>query len=116
MPFHGHGQYPNALLVESSNFTAQTGASYTASSGDVVLYTPTAASVVDLPPVGQGGPVPGLNLAPPPGDPVTGKTTDGSTINGVAGTTGFVVAIATGAGVPTSATFASNGTGWYTIA
>ena len=115
MPFHGHGQYANALLVESSNFTAQTGASYTASAGDIVAYTPTAASVVNLPPVGNGGPVTVLNLATTTGDTVTVKTTDSSTINGVAGATGFVVAVASAAGVPTSATFSSNGTEWFTI-
>lgn len=93
---------------------AVTATTYAANSGDVVLFTPTAASVVDLPPnQTQGASVTICNLA---AFTVTAKTTDGTQVNGVAGTTGVAVASGgTGASM-TKATFVFNGTAWYAIA
>lgn len=107
-------QYINAGLVPFANFTAQAGASYTASNGDVVLYTPTANSVVTLPAVALGGPVRVVNLAGT--YTVTVKTADGSTVQGVAGTTGYVVPAGGTGASSTHATFVSNGTNWFVIA
>lgn len=105
-------QYPNAKLVVAANFTPQVGAAYTASPGDVVLHTPTAASVVTLPPVAQGGPVRVVNLA---AFTVTVKSADGSTVQGVVGTTGYVVPTGGVGAASTRASFSSDGTNWWVL-
>jgi hypothetical protein len=104
--------YQEAVLVEGANFTPQVGATYVAKAGDIVLYTPTAASVVTLPPVAQGGPVRIINLA---AFIVTVKSADGSTVGGVVGTTGYVVPVGGVGAAVTKATFSSDGTNWWAI-
>lgn len=105
-------QYPNAKLVAAANFTPQVGATYTAAPGDVVLHTPTANSVVTLPPVAQGGPVRIVNLA---AFTITVKSADGATVQGVVGTTGYVVPNGGVGAASTRASFSSDGTSWWVI-
>jgi hypothetical protein len=102
-------QYGNALLVTGTNFTAQTVA-YTAKSGDFVIANTvtTGAFTVTLPPVAQGGPVGVRNVSGT--SAVTVKTADGSTIDGVVGTTGIGYTT-----IHSGATFASDGSNWYVV-
>ena len=119
MPFHGHGQYPNAVLVESSNFVYKN-TGYTASSGDVVVCNNGTAGVaatfsVTLPAVALGGPVTVLNQAATTvGGTVTVITSDGSQIDGTSGTSGTSPAtIQIGRN---RNTFVSDGTNWVRLA
>lgn len=115
MPFHGHGAYPNALLVESSNFIVKN-TGYTAAPGDVVICnsgtTGQAATFsVTLPPVGQGGPVTVINQdATTVGGTVTVVTNDGSKIDTQTGSTGVTIAIGYNRNL-----FSSDGTNWWRI-
>jgi len=109
-------QYANALLVESANIYQQgivggANTAITAKSGDVVLASTDATHTitVTLPPVAQGGPV---TVRKMDSNAVAVKvvTSDGSTINGVAGATG----------VSTTAqfvgwTFVSDGANWWQV-
>ena len=132
MPFHGHFQYPNSLLVESSNFVAKN-AAYTANTGDIVVgNTGTVGAgsagtfIVTLPPVAQGGPVTVLNWnATTVGGTIYVVTSDGSNIDGTSGTIGTTLALITpsvygtsGADVGLRArnSFSSDGTSWWRVA
>lgn len=100
-------QYQNAVLVENANIVAKT-ASYTAVSGDFAIVSPAAATVVTLPGVALGGPVAVKNLTG--AYAVTVKSADGSTIDGIAGTTGFALAKAYDTVV-----LVSDGSNWWSI-
>lgn len=96
-----------------NNISVTAVATYNAVNGDIVQYTPTAASVVNLPPVAQGGPVTVVNLA---AFTITVKTTDGSTIQGVAGSTGYVIPAGGTGAAATVATFVSDESGvWLRV-
>lgn len=90
-------------------FVPESGA-YTASPGDYVLATAAAAWNLTLPPVAQGGVV-SVRKVDSAAFAVTLKTTDGSTIDGVAGATG----VATGTTQHSGLTVASDGTNWWVI-
>lgn len=90
-------------------FTAQSGA-YTASPGDYVLGTAAAAWVLTLPPVATGGVV-SVRKVDSAAFAITIKTADGSTIDGIAGTTGIATAAAQHAGY----TVASDGSNWWVV-
>jgi hypothetical protein len=129
MPNTGFPQYYGARLVEFANFYS-TGtpspATYTASAGDIVVCTGTTAGTqaVVLPAVALGGPVTVINAnGTTAAGTVTVFTTDSSTIDGVAGATGVILA-PLGASAATTAnianqcnrnTFASNGTSWFRV-
>ena len=131
MPFHGHFQYQNALLVESSNFVAKN-TGYTANAGDVVICntgTVGAGSagtfIVTLPPVAQGGPVSVNNWnATTVGGTVYVVTSDGSNIDGTSGTIGTTLAVispnytstaAANVSLRAHSTFASDGSNWWRV-
>ena len=90
-------------------FTAPSGA-YTANPGDYVLGTAAAAWVLTLPPVATGGIV-SVRKVDSAAFAITTKTADGSTIDGVAGTTGVATAASQHAGF----TFASDGSNWWIV-
>ena len=132
MGFHGHFTYPNALLVESSNFVAKN-AAYTANAGDVVVCnsgTSGAGSagtfIVTLPAVALGGPVTVLNWnATTVAGTVFVVTADGSNIDGVSGTIGSTLAILDPSANATTgvvfdqkvrSTFSSDGSNWWRVA
>lgn len=117
MPFP---QNQNAPLVTSANFVKKTVA-YTALNGDFVIAdtTTTAAWILTLPTIAQtvtgtsglgvdgaAGPVSVRNVTGT--NAVTVKTADGSTIDGVTGTTGIAYTT-----IHTGATFVSDGTNWF---
>lgn len=91
------------------NFVAKS-AAYTASNGDCVLATAAAAWVLTLPPVSQGAWV-SVRKVDSAAFAVTTKTADGSTIDGVTGTTG----VATSTSQHSGFTFASDGTNWFIV-
>lgn len=96
----------------SYNMVAKT-AAYTAEPGDVVLVTTGASAiVVTLPGVATLGPVTVRKVDAAGAGTVTVKTADGSDIDGVAGTTGRAVGAAS---TVSGATFASDGSNWFTI-
>ena len=91
------------------NFVAKSGA-YTANPGDFVNATAAAAWVLTLPPVATGGIV-GVRKVDAAAFAVTVKTADGSTVNGVAGTTGVATGTTQGSGL----VFASDGSNWWQV-
>jgi hypothetical protein len=91
------------------NFTAKS-AAYTASNGDYVLGTAAAAWVLTLPPVSNGAFV-GVRKVDSAAFAITVKTADGSTIDGVTGTTGLATATSQHSGWE----FASDGTNWFVV-
>lgn len=94
------------------SLTAQT-ANYTAQPGDTVLVTAGASAVVvTLPSVATRGPVTVRKTDAAGAGTVTVKTADGSTIDGVAGTTGRVVGAAS---TVSGAKLVSDGSNWFTI-
>jgi hypothetical protein len=99
-------------LIQWANPYRQTAAtSPTALVGDVILHTPTAPSVVNLPATpGAGALVIVRVLA---AFAVTVKTTDSTTINNVAGATG--VAITGNAVNGVGATYEFDGTAWWVV-
>lgn len=116
MPFNGVFQYPNALLVESANFVITHATVYSASPGDVVVHATnstggasTAAIVVTLPPVGQGGPVTFKETATAGTVTIKAYETSGVYIDGTAGTTGV-----TPAGIG-QFTYTSDGSNWWRV-
>lgn len=116
MPFHGHGQHPNALLVESSNFTVQGGSTYSANPGDVIIHATnstggpaTAAITITLPPVTQGGPVTLKQTATVGTATLKAFETSGVFIDGTAGTTGLTFATVS------QQTYSSDGSNWWRI-
>lgn len=121
MPFNGQWQYPNALLVESSNFVLKN-TGYTANAGDVVVCnngtTGQAATFnVTLPPVAQGGPVTVINCnATTVGGTVSVITSDGSLIDGTSSTSGSIPSAYKIAIGGNQITFASDGSNWYRVA
>lgn len=96
-------QFPQPVMT----FVAKSGA-YTASPGDNVLATAAAAWVLTLPPVATGGCV-SVRKVDAAAFAVTLKTTDGSTIDGVAGTTG----VATGTAQHSGLEVTSDGSNWW---
>lgn len=100
-------------LVTSGNIVTKS-ASYTAANGDVAIVTTAASAiVVTLPPVAQGGPVTLRKVDSGGAGTVKAVTSDSSTVDGIAGATGRVVAAASAVG---GATLVSDGVGaWYTI-
>ena len=101
---------PSSLQVLSGNYR-QTGAStpITALTGDVICSTPTGATVVNLPLATLGGPVTvHVNAA----FAVTVKTTDGATIEGIAGATGVAFTGVAGASVGGTFVVDASGTNW----
>jgi hypothetical protein len=91
------------------NFVAKSSA-YTASPGDYVLGTAAAAWVLTLPPVATGGVV-SVRKVDSASFAITTKTADGSTIDGVTGTTGLATSTSQHSGY----TFASDGSNWWVI-
>lgn len=91
------------------SFVAKSGA-YTASNGDCVLATAAAAWTLTLPPVSEGATV-SVRKVDSAAFAVTVKTADGSTIDGVAGTTGVATATTQHSGF----TFASDGANWFIV-
>ena len=91
------------------NFVAKSGA-YTANPGDYVLGTAAAAWVLTLPPVAGGGVV-SVRKVDAAAFAITIKTADGSTIDGVAGTTGIATATSQHSGF----TVASDGSNWWVV-
>jgi len=88
-------------------------ATYTANPGDVVLATTgTTALVVTLPPASQGGNVIVRKVDAAGTGTVTAKTADGGTVDGIVGTTGRVVGVAS---TVSGAELASDGTNWFTV-
>lgn len=83
---------------------------YTAQSGDCIVATVAAAYSVTLPPVGQGGVV-SIRKVDTAAFAATLVTSDGSTIDGVAGATG----VATGTTQHSGLTVASDGSNWHVI-
>lgn len=101
-----------AGLVEFSTFAAQSG-TFTAVNGSINTITTGASAVTaNLPPVAQGGPVSIRKIDSGGTGAVTAKTTDGAQIDGIAGTTGRVVAAGSAVG---GATLVSDGTNWWTV-
>ena len=101
-------QYQNAGLVQNANFVAKT-AAYTANNGDFVLVTnSTNAITITLPPVAQGGPVTVKKVDSGTGA-TTVKTSDSSTLDGIAGATGIVLAKQYD-----TVTLVSDGSNWWT--
>lgn len=91
------------------NFVAKSGA-YTANPGDYVLGTAGSAWTLTLPAVATGGVV-SVRKVDSAANAITLKTADGSTIDGVAGTTG----VATGTTQHSGLTVASDGSNWWVI-
>ena len=91
------------------NFVAKSGA-YTANAGDYVLGTAASAWTLTLPPVATGGVV-SVRKVDSAAFAITIKTADGSTIDGVAGTTG----IATSTSQHSGYTVASDGSNWWVV-
>ena len=106
-------QYQNALLVEGAKFTSVTGTTHSAVAGEVVLFSGTAAAVVTLPAVGQGGPVVVKNLSGGTTATIQVVTYEGSAshIDNIAGTTGVAVSQTQ----YDSATFTSDGSNWWRV-
>lgn len=102
-------------LVTSGNIRAVS-ATATAANGDILIVTTgaTVGMVMNLPPVAQGGPVTIRKVDGGAAGTVLAKTTDGSTIDGIAGATGRTVGAAS---TVSGATLISDGVGaWYTVA
>ena len=101
-------------LVTSGNIRAVSSGPQTANNGDVLLFnTGATAMVANLPPVAQGGPVTIRKVDGGGTGTVTAKTTDGSTIDGIAGATGRAVGAAS---TVSGATLVSDGvSAWYTV-
>jgi hypothetical protein len=106
-------QPQSGILQAFANFVTQVAtsgnASYTANAGDIVLVDTNAtphAFVVDLPPVAQAASV--IVKCTAYDDALTIKTTDGSTIDGIAGATGVTLAAQYDA-----AWFVSDGAAWH---
>lgn len=105
-------QYSGAKLVEFANFTPQV-AAYTASPGDFVTMTGTAAVIVTLPPAATGGPVAvkqmvvGTTIG---SITVIASTSDGTAtkIDNIAGTTGVTITTQY-----TTQLFQSDGVSWW---
>jgi hypothetical protein len=97
-------QFPQQILY----FTAQSGA-YTASPGDNVLATAAAAWVLTLPANPARGACVSVRKVDAAAFAVTLKTTDGATIDGVAGATG----VATGTSIHSGLEVTSDGTNWW---
>lgn len=102
MPFP---QPQSGILTTAANFTAQSSA-YTAKAGDFVLASVAVAFTVTLPPASLGAVVTVRSVLATAA--VTVKTADGSTIDGVAGTTGIAYST-----LHSGATFVSDGTNWW---
>lgn len=103
-----------AGLVTSGNFVPKSTTGYTANNGDIVLVTTGSSAItVNLPPVAQGGPVTIRKVDVGGSGALTVKSTDGSTIDTVAGATGRVVALTLSV---SGATLVSDGTNWWTVA
>ena len=85
-------------------------AAYTAKPGDFVIAdtTTVGAFTLTLPGVSTKGPVGVRNVTGT--NAVTVKTADGSTIDGVTGTTGIGYTT-----IHTGAVFASDGSSWYVV-
>ena len=79
----------------------------TAVPGTFIVDTPVSAHTITLPPVGAGGPVTVKNMTTVP-HTVTVKTADSSTIDGVAGSTGYALLVEYD-----TATFISDGVAWH---
>lgn len=102
-------QYQNALLAEFVNFVSKTSA-YTASVADFVLGNATTGQFfVTLPSVGLGGPV-SVKKTDASNNAIRVVTSDGSTIDGIAGATGVAVSAQYA-----TVTLVSNGLAWYVI-
>ena len=98
-------------LVTSGNIRPVS-ANATAANGDILLTTTGSTAIVHtLPPVAQGGPVTLRKVDSGGTGTVTAKTSDGSQVDGIAGTTGRVVAAASAVG---GATLVSDGSNWWT--
>lgn len=109
MPFP---QTQTAGLVTAGNIRAVS-ANTAANNGDILITTTGSTAVVHtLPPVAQGGPVTLRKVDSAGTGTITAKTTDGSQVDGIAGTTGRVVAAASAVG---GATLVSDGTNWWTV-
>jgi hypothetical protein len=110
--------YPQAQtagLVTAGNLRAVSTTPQTAANGDVLLFTTAgSAMVANLPLVAQGGPVTVRKVDAAGAGVVTVKSTDSSTIDGIAGATGRAVNITLTVG---GATFVSDGvSAWFTVA
>jgi hypothetical protein len=118
-------QGQTANLVVSSNYRQVGDTAGTANNGDVICVTPTTARTWNLPAIapvttngvqtysGAQGPVTvRVNAA----FAVTVKTTDGSTIEGVAGATGVPFTGAAGASVGGTFVVDASGTNWVKVA
>ena len=103
-----------AGLVTGGNIRALS-ANATLANGDIAIVTTGAgAIVITLPPVAQGGPVAVRKVDSGGAGTVTVKTTDSSTVDGIAGATGRVVGAAS---TVSGATLVSDGvSNWYTVA
>lgn len=104
-----------AGLVTSGNLRAVSTTPQTANNGDVIVVTAGSTAItVNLPPVAQGGPVTIRKVDSAGTGAVTVKTTDSSTVDGIAGATGRVVGAAS---TVSGATLVSDGvSAWYTVA
>ena len=91
------------------NFRAISAAA-TANPGDYINATVGSAYVVTLPPVATGGVV-SVRKVDAAAFAATLKTADGSTINGVAGTTGVATGTTQGSGI----VVASDGSNWWQV-
>jgi hypothetical protein len=109
MPFP---QSQTAGLVTGANIRPVS-ASATANNGDIVLVTAGSTAItITLPPVAQGGPVAVRKVDSGGTGAVTVKSSDGSTIDAIAGATGRVVGVAS---TLSGATLVSDGTNWWTV-
>jgi hypothetical protein len=111
-------QVQQSTLAESVVYTAVLTAAfpYQAASvpAQVLDCTPTvASSALTLPTVASavGAVVTILNEATATGT-ILVKTSDGSTINGVAGATGVTLVVASASGIPTVFRLVNDGTNW----
>ena len=104
-------QPTTGVLVEGGNWRNITAAA-TLAAGDVALCNSTAAAfTVTLPPVASGGPCIIKKTDAVPANPVTVKTADGSTIDGVVGTTGVALTVQN-----SRYSLASDGANWWVTA
>ena len=101
-------------LVTSGNLRPVSTTPQTAANGDVLLVTTgSTACTVNLPPVANGGPVTVRKVDGGGTGTVTVKTTDSSTVDGIAGSTGRAVGAAS---TVSGATLVSDGVAnWYTV-
>lgn len=106
-------QIQTAGLVTGGNLRSVSATS-TAANGDIMIVTTGSSAVtINLPPVAQGGPVTVRKVDGGGTGAVTVKTTDSATVDGIAGSTGRVVGVAS---TVSGGTLVSDGvSAWFTV-